>query len=52
VIRIVVRNGLSMDLANNLLEDLRTQVQVLATHPQPPVPLMPGTDKERGGFAH
>jgi glutamate decarboxylase len=32
VIRIVVRNGLSMDLANSLLDDLRTQVQVLASH--------------------
>jgi len=52
VIRIVVRNGLSMDLANSLLDDLRTQVQVLASHLQPPAPLMPGPDKSRGGFAH
>jgi glutamate decarboxylase len=52
VIRIVVRNGLSMDLANNLLDDLRMQVQLLASHPQPPAPLMPGPDKARGGFAH
>jgi hypothetical protein len=52
VIRIVVRNGLSMDLANSLLDDLRTQVQVLASHLQPPAPLMPGPDKTRGGFAH
>jgi glutamate decarboxylase len=52
VIRIVVRNGLSMDLANNLLDDLRVQVKLLASHPQPPAPLMPGSDQERGGFAH
>ncbi len=52
VIRIVVRNGFSMDLANSLLDDLRTQVQVLASHPQPPAPLIPGPDKNRGGFAH
>jgi glutamate decarboxylase len=52
VLRIVVRNGFSLDLANSLLDDLRTQVQVLASHPQPPAPLMPGPDKDRGGFAH
>src|SRR5262249_39972814 len=52
VIRIVVRNGLSMDLANGLLDDLRVQVQLLASHPQPPAPLIPGPDKNRGGFAH
>jgi glutamate decarboxylase len=52
VMRIVVRNGLSLDLANNLLEDLRVQVGVLDSHPHPPAPLMPGTERERGGFAH
>jgi glutamate decarboxylase len=52
VIRMVVRNGFSMDLANSLLDDLRVQVQVLASHPQPTAPLMPGPDKNRGGFAH
>jgi glutamate decarboxylase len=52
VIRMVVRNGFSTDLANSLLDDLRTQVQVLASHPQPSAPLMPGPDKDRGGFAH
>ena len=52
VIRMVVRNGFSTDLANSLLDDLRVQVQVLASHPQPPAPLMPGPDKQRGGFAH
>jgi len=52
VIRMVIRNGFSMDLANSLLDDLRVQVQVLASHPQPAAPLMPGPDKQRGGFAH
>jgi glutamate decarboxylase len=52
VIRIVVRNGLSRDMADTLLEDLRVQVQVLDSHPHPPAPLMPGPDRERGGFAH
>ena len=52
VIRMVVRNGFSIDLADSLLDDLRVQVQVLASHPQPAAPLMPGPDKQRGGFAH
>jgi glutamate decarboxylase len=50
VIRIVVRNGFSMDLAEEFLGDLRTQVEVLAAHPTPPVPLLP--EGSRGGFAH
>ena len=51
VIRIVVRNGFSKDLADLFLSDLRTQVEVLAAHPVTPVPLLPeGTS--RGGFAH
>jgi glutamate decarboxylase len=52
VLRIVVKNGFSRDLAEVLLDDLKVQVQVLETHPHPPVPLMPGSTKERGGFAH
>jgi glutamate decarboxylase len=52
VIRIVVRNGLSMDLADSLLDDLRVQLEVLDSHPHPPVPLMPGTEQDRSGFAH
>jgi hypothetical protein len=51
VLRIVVKNGFSRDLAEVLLGDLKVQVQVLETHPHP-VPLMPGSTKERGGFAH
>jgi glutamate decarboxylase len=50
VLRIVVRNGFSMDLADALLTDLRTQAGVLATLPAPPVPLLPGS--QRSGFAH
>jgi glutamate decarboxylase len=51
VIRIVVRNGFSMDLAEAFLDDLRTQTEVLAAHPGPPVPLLP-EGSQRGGFAH
>jgi glutamate decarboxylase len=52
VLRIVVKNGFSRDLADSLLEDLRVQVQVLESHPHPPAPLMPGPTENRGGFAH
>jgi glutamate decarboxylase len=52
VLRIVVRNGFSMDLAGLLLDDLRGQVQALAASPCPPVPLVPGTDQARQSFAH
>ena len=51
VLRIVVRNGLSKDLANAMLDDLRTQVKVLEPHPHP-APLLPGTDEDRSSFAH
>ncbi len=51
VLRIVVRNGLSRDLASALLDDLRVQVQVLSTHPHP-APLVPGGTRERTSFAH
>jgi len=50
VLRIVVRNGFSQDLAGLLVSDLRTQVQVLDAAPHEPVPLLPGG--QRGGFAH
>jgi glutamate decarboxylase len=52
VIRIVVRNGFSKDLADALLDDLRLQVKVLASHSQAPIPLMPESGKRHGGFAH
>jgi len=51
VLRIVVRNGFSLDLARLFLADLRTQVEILAAHPGTPVPLVPD-GAARGGFAH
>jgi glutamate decarboxylase len=50
VMRIVVRNGFSMDLAGLLLDDLREQTEALAALPHPPGPLRPG--KPRQGFRH
>jgi glutamate decarboxylase len=50
VLRIVVRNGFTRDLAGLLLDDLRTQVAVLDAASQPPVPLLPGG--QRSSFAH
>src|ERR1700761_3305483 len=50
VIRIVVKNGFSQDLASALLADLRKQVTMLEEHPRPPVPL--ADDKDRQSFAH
>jgi glutamate decarboxylase len=50
VLRIVVRNGFSRDLATLLISDLRTQVEALEAAPQPPVPLLPGGP--RSSFAH
>src|SRR5580698_2601625 len=50
VIRMVVRNGFSSDLADALLADLRTQVDALANAAAQPIPLLPG--KQRSGFAH
>ena len=49
VLRIVVRNGFSQDLAGLLIGDLRTQVQALEAAPHEPVPLLPG---QRSAFAH
>jgi len=46
VMRIVVRNGLSRDLAGMLLDDIRRQVTLLDAHP----PLVP--DGERRAFHH
>jgi glutamate decarboxylase len=50
VLRIVVRNGFSSDLAESLMTDLKTQADALAAMPHPPAPLLPG--KQRSGFAH
>ncbi len=50
VLRIVVRNGFSKDMAEVLITDLRTQVDALEAAQQPPVPLLPGG--QRSAFAH
>jgi glutamate decarboxylase len=52
VLRIVIRNGFSMDMARLLLDDLRVQVHLLASQPHPPTPLIPGAVENRQGFAH
>jgi glutamate decarboxylase len=50
VMRIVVRNGFSMDLANLLLADLRKHVKVLGHHPQTQPP--PEIQHMRQSFKH
>jgi glutamate decarboxylase len=50
VMRIVVRNGFSMDLANLLLADLRKHVNVLEHHPQTQPP--PEIQHMRESFKH
>jgi glutamate decarboxylase len=50
VMRIVVRNGFSMDLAHLLLDDLRLHLRVLEHHPQTQLP--PELQKKRRSFAH
>ena len=50
VMRIVVRNGFSMDLANLLLSDLRLQVRFLEHHPQTQPP--PEIQRKRQSFKH
>jgi glutamate decarboxylase len=50
VMRIVVRNGFSMDLANLLLDDFRLHVRVLEHHPQTQPP--PEIQQRRQSFTH
>jgi len=50
VLRIVVRNGFSRDLADLLLNDLRAQVEALSAAQGRSVPLLP--PGRRSGFAH
>ena len=50
VMRIVVRNGFSRDLADVFLADLRRHCRALAEHPQEHTPLAP--EPFRQGFAH
>jgi glutamate decarboxylase len=50
VLRIVVKNGFSMDMAQSLLHDIQKQVEMLSAHPRPPVPL--GDEQHRESFRH
>ncbi len=50
VMRIVVRNGFSLDLADLLLDDLRLHLRVLGNHPQTQMP--PELQAKRKSFAH
>jgi glutamate decarboxylase len=50
VLRVVVRNGFSQDLADLLLNDIKSHVRTLAAHPRSHVPLAPAS--ERQSFAH
>jgi glutamate decarboxylase len=50
VMRIVIRNGFSMDLANLLLDDMRTHVKYLEHHPQTQPP--PEIQRMRRAFTH
>jgi len=50
VMRIVIRNGFSMDLANLLLDDLRRHVKTLEHHPQTQPP--PEIQQKRESFKH
>jgi hypothetical protein len=50
VMRIVIRNGFSMDLANLLLDDFRLHLQILEHHPQTQPP--PEIQEKRQSFSH
>ena len=50
VMRIVIRNGFSHDLANLLLDDMRLQVRILEHHPQTQPP--PEIQAKRQSFRH
>jgi glutamate decarboxylase len=50
VMRIVIRNGFSMDLANLLLDDFKLHLNILEHHPQTQMP--PELQKKRESFAH
>jgi glutamate decarboxylase len=50
VMRIVIRNGFSKDLANLLLDDMRMHLRILEHHPQTQMP--PELQKKRASFAH
>jgi len=50
VLRLVVRNGFSTDMADLLLDDIRAQVAALEAAPHRPIPLLP--EGRRSAFAH
>ncbi len=50
VMRIVIRNGFSMDLANLLLDNMRVHLRILEHHPQTQMP--PELQHKRESFAH
>jgi hypothetical protein len=50
VMRIVIRNGFSMDLASLLLDDIRLHLRVLEHHPQTQPP--PEIQQMRQSFKH
>jgi len=50
VLRIVVRNGFSKDLADVLVSDLQHHVKALTAHPGGYIPLAP--PGKRSSFAH
>jgi glutamate decarboxylase len=50
VMRMVIRNGFSMDLAGLLLNDLRAHLRILEHNPQTQLP--PELQKKRESFAH
>jgi glutamate decarboxylase len=50
VMRMVIRNGFSMDLAGLLLNDLRVHLRILEHNPQTQMP--PELQKNRESFAH
>jgi glutamate decarboxylase len=50
VMRIVIRNGFSMDMANLLLEDFKLHLRILEHNPQTQMP--PEFQKKRESFAH
>jgi glutamate decarboxylase len=50
VMRIVIRNGFSMDLGNLLLDDMRLHLRILEHHPQTQPP--PEVQAMRQSFRH
>ncbi|MGH3246054.1 MAG: glutamate decarboxylase, partial [Trebonia sp.] len=50
VMRIVIRNGFSMDLANLLLADIKLHLKILEHNPQTQMP--PELQKKRASFSH